>query len=84
MHSLFVGRLLLPVIGWLAVVALPAFADLPAQPVTVTLADEVPGADLPPLFEGLSMEMSSLLPVNGHYYFDPADKSLVQTFRTLA
>ena len=41
------------------------------------------GTDLPPLFLGLSMEMSALLPENGHYYFDTADKPLVQTFRTL-
>jgi hypothetical protein len=83
MRFLFASRLLLSVIAWLAFAAGPTFADLPAQPVTVTLADEVPGADLPPLFLGLSMEMSSLLPRNGHYYFDPADKPLVQTFRTL-
>ena len=62
---------------------IPTFADLPVQPVTVTLADEVPGADLSPLFLGLSMEMSSLLPRNGHSYFDLADKPLVQTFCTL-
>jgi hypothetical protein len=83
MSILFVPRLLLPVIAWLGIATASALADLPAQPITVTVADEVPGADLPPLFLGLSMEMSSLLPTNGHYYFDPADKALVQTFRTL-
>ena len=61
----------------------PALAALPAQAITVTLADEASGVDISPSFLGLSFESSSLLPANGHYYFDPADKPLVQTFRTL-
>jgi hypothetical protein len=83
MHSPLVPRFLLPASALFALAAIPAFADLPAQSVTVSLTDELPGADLPPLFLGISMEMSSLLPDKGHYYFDTTDKPLVQTFRTL-
>jgi hypothetical protein len=62
---------------------LPAFGAAHAEPVTVTLSDDGHAADLAPDFLGLSYESSTLLPHNGHYYFDPADKPLLHTFRTL-
>ena len=53
------------------------------QPVTITVAADKGGAALAPEFLGLSYESSMLLPQEGKYYFDPDDKALVQTFRTL-
>lgn len=83
MHFSSLHRLLLPFVVLAFCTAIPVFADLPVQPITVALAEEVHGTDLPAQFLGLSMEMSELLPANGHYYFDTADEPLVQTFRTL-
>src|SRR5208337_1656686 len=69
---------------WLVVaLLLPIFVSAQTQPVTVTVADVGAGPDLAPCFLGLSYEMSMLLPSNGHYYFDPNDRALVNAFRTL-
>jgi hypothetical protein len=53
------------------------------QPVTVSITDDGNGTNLPPRFLGLSYEMSMLLPKDGKYYFDPNDRALVNTFKTL-
>jgi hypothetical protein len=69
---------------WLAkALLIPGLASAQTQPVTVTVAADGAGADIAPCFLGLSYEMSMLLPSNGHYYFDPNDRALVNTFRTL-
>jgi hypothetical protein len=60
-----------------------SLADLPVEPVTVTVTDTVKAPDLPDRFLGLSYEMSMLLPTNGRYYFDPTDQALIQAFHTL-
>jgi hypothetical protein len=54
-----------------------------ALPVTVTVAADRPGAELPPHFLGLSYETSLLLPKAGRYYFDANDRALVNMFQTL-
>ena len=50
---------------------------------TVTITDAGSGNKISPLFMGLSYEMALVLPKDGKYYFDPNDKALVNTFRTL-
>lgn len=62
--------------------ASPAAAE-GSQTVSVTVADNGPGAEITPRFLGLSYEMSMLLPKDGKYYFDPNDRALVNTFKTL-
>jgi hypothetical protein len=61
----------------------PHVAVAQTQPVTVTVAANGAGPDIAPRFLGLSYEMSMLLPKDGRYYFDPNDKALVDTFKTL-
>ena len=61
----------------------PTLAAADSQPVTITLTPNAQGAPLAPTFLGLSYESSEMIPRNGKYYFDPNDKALVQTFRTL-
>lgn len=69
---------------WLAVaLLLPFVAAAQTQPVSVTVSGQASGQVLPPRFLGLSYEMSMLLPKGGRYYFDPHDRALVNTFRTL-
>ena len=76
----FLVLLLLLVLG----IRASSFAEIPAEPVTVSVADSAgPAADLPKHFLGLSYEMSMLLPTDGRYYFDPKDQALIQTFQTL-
>ena len=60
-----------------------SLAQLPAEPVTVTVTDTVKAPDLSDRFLGLSYEMSMLLPTDGRYYFDPTDQALIQAFQTL-
>src|SRR5580700_1639652 len=62
---------------------IPHLAAAQTQPVTVSVAADADGADLPPCFLGLSYVMSMLLPKDGQYYFDPKDQALVNTFHTL-
>ncbi len=50
---------------------------------TVTITDDGSGSKVSRLFLGLSYEMSLVAPMNGKHYFDPNDKALVNTFRTL-
>jgi hypothetical protein len=61
----------------------PAHATAAGQPVSVTITDDGSVSNLPAHFLGLSYEMSMLLPKDGHYYFDPDDHALVNTFKTL-
>jgi hypothetical protein len=61
----------------------PAPATADGQPVSVTVTDDGSVSNLPARFLGLSYEMSMLLPQDGHYYFDPNDRALVTTFKTL-
>jgi hypothetical protein len=60
-----------------------ALAATPAQPVTVSIAPNNQSAPLPERFLGLSYEMSMLLPKDGQYYFDPNDRALINSFKTL-
>jgi hypothetical protein len=53
------------------------------QPISITIAPAGNGAELAPQFLGLSYETSALLPTDGRYYFDPTDKALLNTFKTL-
>jgi hypothetical protein len=65
---------------------LPVFtclAELQVQPVVVTVKTADQNVELAPRFLGLSYESSMLLPKDGRYYFDAADKALVNTFKTL-
>jgi hypothetical protein len=70
---------------WLFALAFPnhCFPAAQIQPVTVTVADDGSGSNLPPHFLGLSYEMSMLLPNDGRYYFNPKDQALINTFKTL-
>ena len=56
-----------------------------AEPVdvTVTVTNEIPSADLPPFFLGLSYESAMLLPKGGRYYFNAHDQALINAFKTL-
>jgi hypothetical protein len=49
----------------------------------VTVSADATSSNLAPNFLGLSYETSMLLPNEGRYYFDPDDRALVNTFRTL-
>jgi hypothetical protein len=69
---------------WLVLIILtPPRATAEGQPVSVTVTDDGSVSNLPARFLGLSYEMSMLLPKDGRYYFDPADRALVKTFKTL-
>ena len=69
---------------WFAgILLVPWLAAAQTQPVAVTVTTDGNGPDLSPRFLGLSYEMSMLLPTDGHYYFDPNDQALVNTFKTL-
>jgi hypothetical protein len=68
-------------LSWLAPKS--ASAQLTPATATVTITDDGTGSELAPRFMGLSYESSILLPTNGKYYFDPHDRALVNTFRTL-
>ena len=76
-------------IRWLGLAALVVLttpginAQTADQTVVVTASSDSVGGDLNPTFLGLSFETSLLLPENGHYYFDPANKALINTFQTL-
>ncbi|MGH7941809.1 MAG: glycosyl hydrolase family 79 C-terminal domain-containing protein [Limisphaerales bacterium] len=61
----------------------PCLIEAQNQPVTVTVAGNGAGPNLSPGFLGLSYESSMLLPENDQYYFDPDDRALVNTFKTL-
>ncbi|HTV40675.1 MAG TPA: hypothetical protein VMF08_08870 [Candidatus Sulfotelmatobacter sp.] len=61
----------------------PRFLEGQTQPVTITIAPNGSGPELPSRFLGLSYESSMLLPTNGKYYFDPNDQSLINAFQTL-
>jgi hypothetical protein len=63
--------------------AFPCLAEAQVQPVVVAVKANDQIAELAPRFLGLSYESSMLLPKDGHYYFDAADKALVNTFKTL-
>ena len=55
-----------------------------AEPVTIAIATENPGAEISPDALGLSYETGLMLPdTNGVRYFRPDNKPLVRTFRTL-
>jgi len=69
---------------WFALLLLlPCLAPAQTPSVAVTVVADDNASNLPPRFLGLSCEMSMLLPKNGHFYFDPNDRALVNTFRTL-
>jgi hypothetical protein len=76
-------KYLLLLLSFLFGITASSLAELPVQPVTVTVTDSVKAPDLPDRFLGLSYEMSMLLPTDGRYYFDPDDHALIQAFRTL-
>jgi hypothetical protein len=61
----------------------PRSLEAQTQPVTVTVAPDTNGPELPARFLGLSYESSMLLPTNGKYYFDPNDQALINAFQTL-
>lgn len=71
------------------IAGLALFSSVPSrlmarsEPVTVTVADTGAGPNIAPAFLGLSYESSMLLPEDGKYYFDPQDRALVNTFKTL-
>jgi hypothetical protein len=65
------------------IILAPPRAAAEGQPVSVTVTDDGSGSNLPAHFLGLSYEMSMLLPKDRHYYFDPDDRALVNTFKTL-
>src|SRR5580658_2788205 len=54
------------------------------SPVTLTLDAKNPGAEIPADFEGLSFEVSQLLPnEDGIHYFRPDNTALINLFQTL-
>jgi hypothetical protein len=53
------------------------------EPVSITILDDGAGDGIAPRFLGLSYEMSTLLPRDGQYYFDPHDQALINIFKTL-
>jgi hypothetical protein len=60
--------------------ALPNFAE----PVTIHVGADKPGAAIPGDFTGLSFEVSQLLPgANGQHYFRPDNEPLIHLFRSL-
>jgi hypothetical protein len=81
--SKWVEKVLFPPGLFALVLLIPCLAAAETQPVVVTVAADGIGADLAPRFLGLSYEMSMLLPKDGRYYFDPNDRALVNTFKTL-
>lgn len=67
-----------------AVATNSAASDPKSVPVTVTLFDGAPGAEIPSTFCGLSYELSTLLPgPDGIRYFRPDNAPLLAIFRTL-
>jgi hypothetical protein len=81
--STWMGESLFPLWFLALILLISPFATAQTQPVTVTVATDGSGTDLPPLFLGLSYEISMLLPREGRYYFDPHDQALINTFQTL-
>ncbi len=54
------------------------------SPVTISIDSKNAGAEISPLFSGLSFETQMALPnADGGYYFRPSNKPLVALFRTL-
>jgi hypothetical protein len=67
-----------------ALLASSALHAATQKSVTVTVDTRAPGAEISPLALGLSYETSLLLPdKKGAHYFRPANRPLVQMFRTL-
>ena len=77
------GKSLFPLGLFALMLSISDLAVAQVQPVTVTVATDNNGPDLPPRFLGLSYEMSMLLPKAGRYYFDPNDRALINTFQML-
>jgi len=77
-----IPNLFLATLFTLALLA-PRFLEAQTQPVTVTVAPDGGGPELPSRFLGLSYESSMLLPANGKYYFDANNQALINAFQTL-
>ena len=69
---------------FVSLILLPSLTNAQDQPAVVTVAAANPSTpELSDHFLGLSYEMLLLNPQDGHYYFDPSDAALVNTFKTL-
>src|SRR4051812_40500025 len=78
------ARTLARTIAFIALLLSPALRTLSAEaPVTLVLDGAHPGAAIAPDFNGLSYEITALLPVDGVRYFRPDNTALLTLFRTL-